>query len=386
MTSAPLSPRIERLLLWKMAQGEAALDTVKPEELSKVGQAVHAAIAQLARSGGLPASLATVQLAAVESHGAEPADVHAFIQRVARTGEGLSAADPTDVLQSVRDQRLGQELTNRVWEQLRTGHLDIGDLIALLVRERRASSLTTAEALMADGIPPEVSGPPFPSLPRTSRAAGGIHGRIVIGGLPNIGKTPLAWQIALHYGAKGKRPVLWYDLDDTGEQAILRRNYEIYQDRAKAAEAVRSFYLRDSIMTLDQDLNAVGPALVVVDSVQTLPIGLAKDRRMSLDTWLARFKAVTKRGHAVLLVSEVSRANYGEARMSAFKETGAIEYASTFGVQLLADDEDLTELHIVKNRHRPKKKGETFGHVVNLTPKPGKNWIVQENEVYEEDE
>lgn len=385
MKSAPLSPRIERLLLWKMAQGEAPVDTVRPEELSKVGQQVLASVAQLARSGGLPASMATLELTAVESHGGEPADVRPYLERVARVGAQLSEADPSDVLQSVRDQRLGQELTNAIWEQLRTGHLDTGDLIARLVRERRSTGLVSAEALMAGGIPPEVEGPGLRSLPRISAAAGGVHGRIVLGGLPNIGKTPLAWQIAVEYADRGKRPVLWYDLDDTGEQAILRRNYELHGDQDKAARAVRSVYLRDSIATLDQDLNAVEGALVVIDSVQTLPIGLSKDRRMSLDNWLARFKTVSKRGHAVLLISEVARSSYGEARMSAFKETGAIEYAGTFGVQLIADDE-LTEFHVVKNRHRAKKKGVTFGHIVNLIPRSGRSWLVQEAEVWGDEE
>jgi hypothetical protein len=385
--SAPLSPRIERLVLWKMAQGLAPVDAVRAEELSKVGQAVYSAVVQLSKAGKLPARPATLELAATESFGGDLMDVRPYLQRMVKTGEQLADADPADVLQSVRDQRLGQELTNRIWEQLRTGHLDTGDLIALLTAERRASSLVTAEALMKAGVPPEVSGPELVSLPRISRAAGGVHGRIVLGGLPNIGKTPLAWQISLEYSHYGKRPVLWYDLDDTGEQALLRRNYEIFGDAKKARKSVRSVFIRDSIMTLDADLNATPGALVVVDSVQVLPIGTNKDRRMSLDNWLQRMKQVSKRGHPVILISEVSRVNYKEARMSAFKETGAIEYAGTFGVQLTQEDfDDPTEVTVVKNRHREKKKGETIGHITNLVQHSKRKWWVKEAEVWDEDE
>lgn len=387
MKSAPLSPRIERLLLFKMAQGSAPMDAVRAEELSKMGQSIYASILQLSKAGKLPAKPATLELTAVESHGADIADVRPYLQRMVKTGEQLSEADPADVLQSVRDQRLGQELTNRIWEQLRTGHLDTGDLIALLTQERRASSLVTAEALMKAGIPPEVSGPEITSLPRISHASGGVHGRFILGGLPNIGKTPLAWQIALEFSHYGKRPVLWYDLDDTGEQALLRRNYEIFKDTKKARKAVRSIFLRDSVMTLDADLNATPGALVVVDSVQVLPVGTNKDRRMSLDNWLQRFKQVSKRGHPVILISEVSRVNYKEARMSSFKETGAIEYAGTFALQLTQDEyDDPTEITVVKNRHREKKKGETIGRITNLVAHSKRKWWVKEAEVWDEDE
>ncbi len=387
MRSAPLSPRIERLLLFKMMQGSAPVDAVRAEELSKVGQSVYAAVVQLSKAGKLPATASTLELAATESFGGDLVDVRPYLQRMVKTGEQLADADPADVLQSVRDQRLGQELTNRIWEQLRTGHLDTGDLIALLAQERRASALTTAEALMKAGIPPEVSGPEITSLPRISHASGGVHGRFVVGGLPNIGKTPLAWQIALEYARYGKRPVLWYDLDDTGEQALLRRNYEIFKDVKRARKSVRSVFIRDSVATLDADLNAIPGALVVVDSVQVLPIGTSKDRRMSLDTWLQRFKQVSKRGHPVILISEVSRMNYKEARLSAFKETGAIEYAGTFCLQLTQDEfDDPTEVVVVKNRHREKKKGETIGHIANLVAHPKRKWWVKEAEVWDEDD
>lgn len=380
MRSVPLTPGTERVLLYQMAQGTTDPAQVRPEELSKVGRVVYAAVLQASKAGKLPVHAATLELAAVESFGGDRMDVRPYLQRMVKTGEQLAGADPSDVLQSVRDQHLGHEVTNLIWEQLgKTGHLDTGDLIAMLQRERRASAMVTAAVLMKAGLPEEVTGPELKSLKQISHASGGVQGRIVLGGLPNVGKTPLAWQIAMEYSARGRRPVLWYDLDDTGTERLLWRNYLLHGKNAtKAARAVKSVYIRDTIVTLDSDLNAAPGALVVVDSFQTVPIGTSKDRRLSLDGWLHRFKQVTKRGHPVILLSEVGRMNYREARMSSMKETGEIEYAGTFVAQLLQDDvDDPIEFHVVKNRHREKIRGETFGHVTNLVAVRGK-WQAKE--------
>lgn len=386
--SAPLTPRTERLVLYKMAQGTVAPDRVRAEELSKVGQVVYAAIVQLSKADKLPAKASTLELAATESFGGELADVRPYLQRMVKTGEQYADADPADTLESVREQRLGQELTNLVWEQLgKTGRLDIGGLVAILHSSRESSKLVAGEVLMKAGVPKEETGPELKALPRISRAMGGVQGRIVLGGLPNIGKTPLAWQIAVEYSAYGKRPVLWYDIDDTGQRKLLWRNYLLHKkDKAKAARAMRKIYIRDTIAMLDYDLIETPGALVVVDSFQRVPLGNAKDRRLSLDGWLNRFVQAAKRGHPFILLSEVSRPNYGEARLSAMKETGEIEYAGTFLAQLTQKRiDDPIQFHVVKNRHREKVVGETYGHVTDLVAMPGK-WRAKEIEVYDKND
>ena len=104
--------------------------------------------------------------------------------------------------------------------------------------------------------------------------------------------------------------------------------------------------------------------MLVIDSVQTLPTE-TKFRRTSLDNWLRIFKGIhNSRGFTFILVSEVGRNNYGEPSLGAFKETGAIEYACSYGCILNGDEEDEDEpikFTIVKNRHSKKK-----GHLLDL--------------------
>jgi len=105
------------------------------------------------------------------------------------------------------------------------------------------------------------------------------------------------------------------------------------------------------------------PALIIIDSLQTLPTNLSH-RRSSLDKWLVDFKSIHKRGFTFVLVSEVGRNSYGEPGLDSFKETGEIEYACSFGCILTGDPEEEDEpvtFTIVKNRHSKKK-----GHLLDL--------------------
>lgn len=386
MRTIPLGRPVERAVLYRMALGKAPLDAVRPDELSKQGQMVLSSLARLSKAGQLPANPSTLALMMSELHGALPAEARSYTQKLWSEGRESQDADPQAVLQAVRERRLATEITDKIWEMVREdGTLDTPALVALLTRERAAGSLEAAAIAMRKGVPPEVSGPPVKSLPRISRAMGGVHGRIVLGGLPNVGKSPLAWQIALEYAAYGKRPVLWYDLDDTGVAALQRRTFEIFlKNQKRAARALESVYIRDTIKTLDADMGTAPGSLIVIDSLQKLPAGQAKDRRHALDNWLARFPGIGKAGHPMILISEVSRANYREARQSSFKETGEIEYAGTFCAQMIPEDEgdsdEPTQFHVVKNRHRRKITGTTYGHVVNLTVDPKREWWAIENE------
>jgi KaiC/GvpD/RAD55 family RecA-like ATPase len=78
------------------------------------------------------------------------------------------------------------------------------------------------------------------------------------------------------------------------------------------------------------------PLLVVVDSLQKLPMNL-EDRRASVDSWVRFFERLRHELDAVFLViSEIKRATSGryEANESAFKESGGIEYAADLAATL----------------------------------------------------
>jgi len=195
------------------------------------------------------------------------------------------------------------------------------------------------------------------------------------GGDPGVGKSTLAFQLALEMNEH--MDVLYYDLDGTGLEWFIERGRSIYGSTSKFKNSTANVYVRSGIATLDSDLMRFkSPALLIIDSLQTLPTNLFH-RRSSLDKWLIDFKAIHKRGFTVILVSEVGRNSYGEPGLDSFKETGEIEYACSFGCILTGDPEEEdepVEFHIVKNRHSKRK-----GHILDLERDERKVfWFVEE--------
>jgi len=195
-----------------------------------------------------------------------------------------------------------------------------------------------------------------------------------IAGEPGVGKSALAWQIALDIAPV--MPSLYYDFEN-GFAVLMERTRTIFQgNHDRLRKATSAIYYRDSIRTLDSDLLSVpAPALVVIDSVQKLPTSMMY-HKTGLDKWVHRLEFLKKRGYHVLLVSEVPRSQYNsDAYIGAFKETGEIEYAADLGMQLLPVPPagEIVEAVIVKNRHRPYK-----GFAVNMKRDPQREWIFRE--------
>lgn len=101
--------------------------------------------------------------------------------------------------------------------------------------------------------------------------------------------------------------------------------------------------------------------MLVVDSLQTATVPGAegaRDVRARIDHTVRFFRAVaTRHAMAVLLTSELARGAYRSnkdriALISAFKESGAIEYGVDLAGVMLSPEgrDDLVELHVVKNR------------------------------------
>lgn len=221
------------------------------------------------------------------------------------------------------------------------------------------------------------------SLPRLDAALGGglaVPSLNVIGAGPKASKSTLAQIIATrHVEAGGTAYVL--DLEN-GVNRFLRR---LACRRAKLGPAEVAAALRNErsgVFTSRQDaerwraakawvrdvigprlfvefsppkdfearLGAVRalagdrPVLVVIDSLQKLPMDFA-DRRASTDKWVRLFELLRyKYGLVFLLVSEIKRSQRGayEASESSFKESGGIEYAADLAMTLerASADED----------------------------------------------
>lgn len=349
MTRKPLrlGDDLEKAVLYAIVAGRCQQDVVRPEECSKLGRAVLVAIHSLAKP-----TFPNLLLHITEVQGISKDAAAAYIDAVQRIG---SEVDAGEILQKVRDKQILVEVINAATDQLARSLPDLGAFPALLAdRIDTRHGLSSVAERVKDGLPEPPKGLAIRSLPMLAESAGGLIGVWAISGEPGVGKSTLAWQLALDIGRNV--PVLYYDFEN-GFAVMMDHTREIYKgDLERIRRATSSIYYRDSIRSLDSDLGSVvPPALVVVDSIQKLPAS-AEYRRSSLDRWIHRLEGLKKRGYFVLLVSEVSRAHYeSDAYIGAFKETGEIEYSADFGVQLIPLSDEIVEATVVKNRHRPKR-------------------------------
>jgi KaiC/GvpD/RAD55 family RecA-like ATPase len=230
------------------------------------------------------------------------------------------------------------------------------------------------------------------SLPTLNRATrGGIPptGKvIVIGGAPGAGKTSLACQEAFAWACTGICvTMLCADEDADGILTRIGQSLGIPRDlleraddaaRVELAEHMRAaptFELVDAEEEEGATLELVAerlaarrqgtePAVLVIDSLQTVAAeaaSKARDSREQINLTLKTIKKLAKRFRlTVIATSELGRAAYRETQaknkevnlLSAFKESGAIEYGVTLAIVLrgLDEGEATIEAVIVKNR------------------------------------
>lgn len=204
----------------------------------------------------------------------------------------------------------------------------------------------------------ELWGWDLPSFPKLTRALMGLREIVVLAAKPKVGKSTLAGQISADVVDQGGG-VVYLDMENgsmnllsrdicrrtnttftelfsadspvavfiEGELARMneRRNFAVLQDRRITVDK-----LRLSIKEM-QRMNGRPDVLVVVDSLQKLPLDL-KERRASVDAWLRGFEQLMAElpGLAVILISELSR-GAGQP-----KESGDIEYSGHFLLRLRA--------------------------------------------------
>jgi len=364
-----LAADLEKALLRSIAEGICRPDVVSPEELSPMARHAYESICHLLKKKKVepPLPPASIYLTAQNLFGVDPDDFKSYL----RSFDSLETGrEVQDILRSAREKQMLVRLINTAGEQLTNGHLDVAEIEGLVnITAHNGDKLNALSASVDTEFPVPPTGVPLNSLPTLSDATNGLIGVWIIGGEPGLGKSTLAFQLALDAGQKV--PSLYYDLDGTGFVWLIDRVRRIAKGDIKKFKKLTSrFHLRDNIHTLEDDIHAVrrehgdGPLLIAIDSLQTLPSSI-KYRKESLDSWIHKFKNLTKQNIIVLAISEQNRAHYGEATMGGFKGSGDIEYAGSLCMQLLQDDDadenDPVEVHIVKNRHGTKK-----GHVIDL--------------------
>ena len=355
-----LAPDLEKALLRAIAEGVCPVDVVVPEELSKKAKIIHGSIKHLFDKKAVPPlKPASILLTAENLYGAPKDLVKDYLRsfKEFETGREIQT-----ILRSAKEKACLVSLINEAGSQLALGDLRISDLTRLLNRNEYVEQPTPFSSEVTDTFPKPPSGIKIRSLPVISAATRGLFGVWIVGGETGTGKSTLSWQLALDVGSR--LPVVYYDLDGTGRAWFRERTRSVVGGNIRLFRKFTSrLHYRENIRTLDEDLLATKPpALIVIDSVQTLPTSV-KFSKQSLDEWIKKFKDLSQRGYAVLLISEKPRSQYGEASIGGYKGSGDLEYGGAVCIQLLEckDDETEIEFHLVKNRH-----GERKGHIINL--------------------
>lgn len=362
MKQIKLAQDLEQSLLKAISLGLTLPSTLAPEELSKAGRAVLKSTTHLINNGATtPLKPSAIYLCSKKIFGGDKKELTKYLNQLTNLELGSDAAA---VIQTLRDKDTLVQLVNEAGNQLKEGSPNFLQLSGLLEERKDAGGrkIKPLSALVGNSWPAPPHGPEIRSLPKISKAANGLCGIWALGGDPGVGKSTLAWQLALEMNSH--MDVLYYDLDGTGTDWFIERGRHIYGSTKKLKTHCDNIYVRTGIASLDTDLmRAKTPALVIIDTLQTLPTNIFH-RRSSLDKWLADFKSIHQRGFTLILVSEVGRNSYGEPGLDSYKETGDIEYACSFGAILTGDPEEEdepVEFTIVKNRHSKRK-----GHLLDL--------------------
>lgn len=362
-----LSPDLEKALLAGVLSGTIDVALVNPQELGAEGRAVYRAAKEMIARGAVPPlALEAVLLYVTDTLGADKRGAQAYLESVYTHLRAAPGAE--DTLRRVRQKHALLAVIRTANEQLQRDEFSVDQFVEVLRTYTAAPELRPLGATLGEELPPPPPRLPIPSLPKlTDRLDGGLVGITAVAGEPGGGKTCLAWQISLDVGQS--IPVIYYNLDDSTATLLTRTARLFGGDAGRVKHATRQVYVRDDASSLEADLVHVPPpALVVVDSVQTLPV-MVEFRKQGLDAWIQRFKGLRKRGYYFLLVSEIPKSRYGApAFVGAFKETGDIEYAADLAWQLIPTPFG-AELHVVKNRH-----GELRGLAATLTRERGWLW------------
>jgi KaiC/GvpD/RAD55 family RecA-like ATPase len=223
----------------------------------------------------------------------------------------------------------------------------------------------------------------FPPLDRQFRRGGLIPGSIlVIGGPPHTGKTTLAEQIGLHMAKT--MPVVALFADEGVKPAARRAALMCHipehildaqparaVELAKAALAEHSFTLwpteataatASAVVAYVVEKFAGMPAVVILDSIQTIPMSDDDDAsspRLAAKALVSQCRRWAS-AHSItfILTSQSNRASYRSKKsddnseaIASFSETGAIEYMADVAVVLaLPDDSEIVQARLVKNR------------------------------------
>lgn len=226
----------------------------------------------------------------------------------------------------------------------------------------------------------------------------GLKGISIFGGMPKIGKSMFAITMASNIAENGY-PVIYCDLENGIHKTRLRilsriarisvanlllhpqalinhENFECIRDRflkisknlfihrpslkdfaqedEKESESTDLLF-RKYVSCIRDEIGMQNPILIVIDSLQKLPLWNISDRRANIDTWLRSFeRARDELNVTFFVISELARGTYDRANIESFKESGDIEYTADLAMQIKKEKDDkgndVLEVHSVANR------------------------------------
>lgn len=352
---------LQHIALRCLVDGTLEPSLFQDSDFEKVERAIYHAIQKIKKGTKVkkitPKSL---MVAATEFEGVDKSDVEPVFDEMKRQ-------EPPEVIQflvqEIKQQRALFKSLEAIEKQIsQKGTFDPLAIMTPLNSVSEDRLLQPLSEVFEGGIPEAPVGIQFPHNKYLTKYTGGLIGVWVIAGSPGIGKSTLALQLAIQ--AAKIMPVIHYDFE-LGPRLLAYRLSEALKTNEKTLiKDTTNYYIRSNASSMDSEiLSFTPPALVVIDSFQSLPSSV-EHKKESLDKWMYKCEQLALRGYSVLLVSETNRENYTKASMSSFKETGSIEYKAHVGIQLLSTkgDDDTLKVHIVKNRHYPYK-----GHLLDLT-------------------
>lgn len=215
-------------------------------------------------------------------------------------------------------------------------------------------------------------------------------GLFVIAAPPSAGKTTFVKQLADQVAEHNQVPVLFFSFEQSADELRIKSlarlskladnpvdNESIKQgskaDRvAEAAKEYKRFAHwikviegdrqttvdRIRIMAQREKMKTGKAPFLVIDYLQILPNDEQQDKRAAVDVLVSDLRRIARDiGTPIIAISSMSRAEYDRAKMSAFKESGGIEYGADIAAILTVEkeNEDGTErtidLKIIKNRN-----------------------------------
>lgn len=336
---------------------------------SKEGKCVYQAIKWLLDQGEVPPfKMTSVQLTCIQVFGFDAEAITKYLEEMQACEVGQET--PTVIAGALNKFKL-LELQAALNDQVATRCYQpekIQDIL-LETNHAKASSLVSLADKAKTWGKEEDYGATIIALgdrfKQLQDASGGLSGMWVIGGLPGVGKSTLAWQFGLICASH--RPVLYYDMENTERRLYERTVRAFNRDPGEADQALRRVFVRQNTRAIFGEVQELGvEAVIIIDSLQKLPTDVHV-KRETMEDWLQRLDKLKQQGHIIIIVSQLNRSEGN------YKGTNDIEHTADFGVKLesSAEDPGVSDVWIEKNRHGPK-----LGYLCTL--KRENVWLMRE--------